>query len=115
MREKYDAEIIGISSQDVQSKKAFACDLDLQYPILADVKDEARKAFQVPRSGLGLLPGRVTYVLDETGKCIHMYENLLDAVSHVDKAMTALESLKSSRHSSEDSFVVESRSCCHHS
>jgi peroxiredoxin Q/BCP len=61
---------------------------------LADVKEEARKAFAVPRGGFGLLPGRVTYILDASGKCVQVYDNLLDAASHVDKAIEALEGLK---------------------
>lgn len=94
LRKKYNAEVVGISSQDVQSKNAFSCDLDLKYPILADVKEEARKAFQVPRAAFGLLPGRVTYILDAKGTCVQVYDNLADAVSHVDKAVEALEGLK---------------------
>ena len=94
LRKKYNAEVVGISSQDVKSKNAFSCDLDLKYPILADVKEEARKAFQVPKALLGLFPGRVTYILDAKGVCVQVFDNLADAASHVDKAVEALEGLK---------------------
>lgn len=93
LKKKFNAEVVGISSQDVASKNAFSCDLDLKYPILADIKEEARKVFQVPRAAFGLLPGRVTYILDAKGTCVQVYDNLADAASHVDKAVEALEGL----------------------
>lgn len=58
--------------------------------LLADEGDEVRKLYNVPKAAFGLLPGRVTYVMDKSGTCVEAYDNLLDAESHVGKALAAL-------------------------
>jgi thioredoxin-dependent peroxiredoxin len=81
------------SGQDVGSKQKFAKDLGLTFSILADPNDQVRKAFNVPRAAMGMFPGRVTYVLDKSGKCIKVYDDLANAASHVDVAIQALATL----------------------
>jgi peroxiredoxin Q/BCP len=49
IRKKYGADVVGISGQDVSSKQKFAQELGLSFSILADEKDQVRKAFGVPR------------------------------------------------------------------
>jgi peroxiredoxin Q/BCP len=94
LRSKFGAELVGISGQDVESKQKFANELGLTFSILADKGDEVRKAFAVPKAAFGLLPGRVTYVLDRKGVCQMVYQELADAESHVDQALMALEEIK---------------------
>merc|ERR1712157_703318 len=96
IRKKYNANVVGISGQDAESKQKFAAELGLDYSILADEGDIVRKEFKVPKAAFGLFPGRVTYVLDKTGKCISVYDNLGDAKSHVVEAKKALDEIKSS-------------------
>lgn len=96
IRKTYGADLVGISGQDVESKQAFAKDLGLDFSILADEGDAVRKAFKVPKAAFGLLPGRVTYVLDKNGVCVSVYDNLGDAKSHVGAATKALDELKAS-------------------
>ena len=93
IRKTYGADVVGVSGQDVESKQKFAAELGLDFSILADEGDEVRKAFGVPKAAFGLFPGRVTYVLDKTGECVKVYDNLGDAKSHIDQAKIALESL----------------------
>jgi peroxiredoxin Q/BCP len=90
IRKKYGADVVGISGQDVASKQKFAKELGLTFSILADEGDSVRNAFKVPKAAFGLLPGRVTYVLDKDGKCIKVYDNLTDAKSHIEQAKDAL-------------------------
>jgi peroxiredoxin Q/BCP len=90
IRKKYGADVVGVSGQDVASKQKFAKELGLTFSILADEGDAVRNAFKVPKAAFGLLPGRVTYVLDKDGKCIKVYDNLTDAKSHIDQAKSAL-------------------------
>jgi peroxiredoxin Q/BCP len=94
LRKKYKAELVGISGQDVASKQKFAKDLGLTFSILADENDEVRKAFKVPKAAFGLLPGRVTYVLDKNGVCVKVYDELANAESHVDVAIEAVAGLR---------------------
>lgn len=105
IKKTYGAELVGISGQDVESKQAFAKELGLDFSILADEGDEIRKAFGVPKALLGLLPGRVTYVLDKNGVCISSYDNLADAKSHVEAATDALAELKASSPASSNPFA----------
>mmetsp|Transcript_4470 Transcript_4470/g.4802 ORF Transcript_4470/g.4802 Transcript_4470/m.4802 type:complete len:208 (+) Transcript_4470:49-672(+) len=86
IRKQYGADVIGISSGDVESKQKFAVEEGLSFPILADVGDATRTDFQVPKAAFGLFPGRVTYVLDKSGVCQLVYQELAKAEEHVVKA-----------------------------
>lgn len=66
----------------------------MTFSILADENDEVRNAFDVKKAAFGFLPGRVTYVLDKTGTCVSVYDNLVDAKSHVEQATEVLAELK---------------------
>jgi len=96
IRKNYGAEVVGISGQGQESKQEFAAKEGLTFSILADEDDAVRADFGVPKAAFGLFPGRVTYVLDKSGECVLAYNNLGDAESHIDKAVEALEEIKSS-------------------
>ena len=93
IRQKYGADVVGISGQDVASKQAFAKELGLDFSILADEGDAVRTAFAVPKAAFGLLPGRVTYVLDQKGVCQKVFDDLVDATKHVQVAKDTLKEL----------------------
>jgi thioredoxin-dependent peroxiredoxin len=93
IRNQFKADVVGISGQDVASKQAFAKELKLSFSILADDGDKVRKAFDVPRAAFGLLPGRVTYILDKNGVCQKVYDDLANTESHVQVAKTVLATL----------------------
>src|SRR5215470_17739362 len=57
------AEVIGISSDSVESHAGFAGHHKLPFTLLSDKGGRVRKSYGVPAT-LGLLPGRVTYVID---------------------------------------------------
>src|SRR5680860_266986 len=61
------ARVIGISSDDEKSHKKFAKKHNLPFTLLADSDKKVRKMFGVPTNLLGLIPGRVTYVIDKEG------------------------------------------------
>lgn len=90
---KADAEIIGISGQSVESHKLFADKHRLDFRLLADDRNKLRKQFGVPTSFFGLLPGRVTYVVDKSGKVIYTFNSQMNATQHVDEAMAILSDL----------------------
>src|SRR5512135_3583216 len=60
------AEVVGISSDSVGSHKGFASECDLPFKILSDSDGEVRRKYGVS-STMGLVPGRVTYVIDRRG------------------------------------------------
>lgn len=89
-----DAVIIGISGQSVESHKQFAEKHHLNFTILSDEGDRVRKQFGVPVNFLGLLPGRVTYIVDKSGKVVYVFNSQTQATKHVDEALRILKGLK---------------------
>ncbi len=105
IKKTYGAELVGISGQGVESKQEFAKELGLGFSILADEDNAVRTAFNVPKAAFGFLPGRVTYVLDKTGECVFVYNDLVDAKSHVEAATGALAELKASAPAPSNPFA----------
>jgi peroxiredoxin Q/BCP len=86
-----DAEIIGISSDDVESHKKFADKYRLTYTLLSDKDGTVRKLFDVPSDLFGLLPGRVTYVVNKEGIVIHTFDAQMQTEKHIEEALNALK------------------------
>lgn len=89
-----DALIIGISGQSVESHKAFAEKYRLTYTLLSDEGNRVRKLFGVPTNFFGLLPGRVTYVVDRAGKVVYIFDSQIQAAQHVDEALRIIMKMK---------------------
>jgi peroxiredoxin Q/BCP len=87
------AEVWGVSGDDAASHRRFAERHRLPFPLLVDAGNRLRQAFGVP-SVLGLLPGRVTYVIDGAGVVRHVFNNLLDGPAHRREALEALRRLQ---------------------
>lgn len=85
------ARVIGISSDDEQSHKKFAEKYNLPFTLLADSKKVVRKQFGVPTNLLGLLPGRVTYIIDKKGVVQGVFNSQLNFDKHISKALNVLE------------------------
>ncbi len=92
--EETDAAIIGISGQSVESHKNFAVTNDLNYTLLSDEDNVVRKLFGVPTRMFGLIPGRVTYVADRSGKVVYIIDSQTDIQRHVDEALKIVLVLK---------------------
>jgi peroxiredoxin Q/BCP len=86
---KLDCEVIGVSSDSVESHKAFAEKHDLPFALLSDEGSKLRMLYGVPNT-LGLIPGRVTYVIDEQGVVRHIFSSQLGVERHVQDAIEAL-------------------------
>ena len=91
---KENALIIGISGQSVKSHLAFAKKHRLNYTLLSDEGNKVRKLFGVPTSLLGLLPGRVTYVVNKEGKVVFIFNSQLNTEKHIEEALRILKELK---------------------
>jgi peroxiredoxin Q/BCP len=87
------AEVVGISSDSEASHQKFTAKHHLPFQLLADEKGEVRKLYEVPRSLLGLLPGRVTFVIDKNGIIQYIFNSLSGATDHVRNAKQVLEGL----------------------
>jgi len=84
-----DAEVIGISSQSAESHKEFARHHKLPYILLSDTDNSVRKLYGVSTS-LGIVPGRVTYVIDKEGVVKHIFSSQLHPAKHAKEALRAL-------------------------
>jgi len=86
---KKDTEVIGISADSVDSHKEFADSQHLPFKLLSDKDNAVRKAYGVA-STMGVMPGRVTYVIDKDGVVRLVFNSQLDAQKHVDEALKVL-------------------------
>jgi thioredoxin-dependent peroxiredoxin len=89
---KLDAEVIGISSDSVESHKGFAEKHELPFTLLSDEGGKVRRLYGVPTT-LGLLPGRVTYVIDREGVVRNVFSSQIAVERHVEEALKTLASL----------------------
>jgi thioredoxin-dependent peroxiredoxin len=85
--EEADAVVIGISSQSVESHKYFAEVNKLKYTLLSDNDNKVRKLFGVPGRMFGLIPGRVTYIADRSGKVVYVFDSQTETQRHADEAL----------------------------
>jgi len=67
----------------VESHQEFASKQRLQFDILSDEKQELRTAYEVPKSMLGLLPGRVTFIIGKDGIIKEVFNSQLDTNGHL--------------------------------
>ncbi|MFP2908146.1 peroxiredoxin [Pyxidicoccus sp. 3LFB2] len=101
LRDQYEdfvaagAEVVGISGDSVASHEGFASKHRLPFVLLSDAGGEARDAFGVPPSLLGLIPGRVTFVVDRQGVIRSAFESQLRVGEHVRRALELVRTLAS--------------------
>jgi len=84
------AEVIGISSDSEASHKKFAEKHKLPFTLLSDRGGKVRTAFGVPAT-FGLLPGRVTFVIDKEGVVRHAFNSQINATKHVAESLAVLK------------------------
>ncbi len=88
-----DAEVIGISSDSADKHAAFAGQHQLPFTLLSDQGGKVRKLYGVP-AVLGLLPGRVTYVIDRQGTVRHVFKSMTNIGQHVSDALEIVRQLQ---------------------
>ena len=86
------AEVIGVSSDSEASHKGFAEHHKLPYTLLSDEGGKLRKAYGVP-STMGIIPGRVTYVIDKDGIVKHVFNSQTEGEKHVTEAIATLKKI----------------------
>lgn len=86
------AEVVGVSPDGPQSHRRFAEHNRLPFALLSDADGELARAYGVGRT-LGVLPGRVSYVIDRKGIVRHVFDSQLRAKKHVDEALAVVQRL----------------------
>jgi thioredoxin-dependent peroxiredoxin len=87
------AEVIGISADDETSHKEFSAHHKLPFILLSD-KDKKVAALYNIKKTMGILPGRVTFVIDKEGIIRMIYSSQVNFQKHVDEAIEMLRQLK---------------------
>lgn len=87
------AEVIGVSGDSISSHQNFQQKHKLPFVLLSDSDRKLRKLFGVPTALFGLIPGRVTYVFNVSGKAIYIFDNM-SAKNHIIKALDSIKKSK---------------------
>lgn len=89
---KAGAVVIGVSADAVGRHRAFVASHGLPFLLLSDRDGTIRKAYGVSKT-LGLLPGRVTLVIDKEGIVRHVFRSMFSADRHVTEALHVVRRL----------------------
>ncbi len=98
-RDKYNlfeilgAVVWGVNNDSEASHRKFAEKNELPFPLLCDEDNLLRKQFGVPKV-LGLLDGRVTYIINSQGIICHVFKDLINGPQHVTEALRVLENIQ---------------------
>lgn len=90
--EEFGAEVVGISSDPVESHRRFAEKHSLPFVLLSDKGRRVRRLYGVPAT-FGIFPGRATYVIDEKGIVRHVFSSQLGVSRHVEEALKGLRAI----------------------
>jgi len=83
--------VFGISADTIDSHKSFKLKYKLPYDLLSDENNKVRKTFGVSADLFGLIPGRVTYIIDNHGIVRRIFNNQLNFKKHVDESLKMIE------------------------
>jgi len=86
------AEVIGISSDSIESHRSFAEHHHLPMQLLADVGGKVRAAYGIKQS-LGLFDGRETFIIDKGGVIRHVFRSQVRVKQHVHESLAVLAGL----------------------
>jgi peroxiredoxin Q/BCP len=83
------AEVLGISDDSSESHRKFASKYNLPFTLLSDKGGVVRKLYGVKKT-FGLIPGRVTFVIDRKGIIRRVFSSQSQPARHVDEALAVL-------------------------
>lgn len=87
--------VIGISADSPESHAAFAEKYRLPFILLSDVGNEVRQLFGVSGDLFGLIPGRVTFVVDSNGVIRHVFDSQTRTSKHIEESLEAIRNIQS--------------------
>jgi peroxiredoxin Q/BCP len=97
-RDSYDvfveagAQVLGVSSQSVESHSRFAAFNKLPFILLSDSDGKVKELYGVS-STFGLLPGRVTFIIDKEGIVRHIFSSQLNPTKHMEEALRIVKEI----------------------
>lgn len=87
------AVVYGVSNDSPQSHRNFIKEHRLPFSLLCDKGNRLRKAFKVPSNLLGLLPGRVTYIFDKSGKLVATFNSQRNPEQHITESIAVIKGI----------------------
>jgi len=91
--EQYEAELVGVSADSVESHAKFRQQYCLAFPIIADPEKKIIKAFGAEWL-FGLTIARVTYVIDKTGTIRAIIRHDLAIARHLSEVLESLRKIQ---------------------
>jgi peroxiredoxin Q/BCP len=86
------AEVVGISADDAASHSSFASNHRLPFVLLSDPDRKVAEMYGVGKT-MGLIGGRVTFVIDRQGMIRGKFSSQLNYNKHIDEALRVIRSL----------------------
>ena len=86
------AEVIGISADDVASHGSFASNHRLPFTLLSDPDRKVAELYGVGKT-MGMIAGRVTFVIDRKGDIRGKFSSQLNYTKHIEEALKVIRSL----------------------
>lgn len=86
------AEVVGVSPDPLEKQRAFVSHHRLPFRLLSDADGSLRRAYDVGTT-LGILPGRVTFVIDTEGVIRHVFNSQIRVYKHVGEALRIVRTL----------------------
>lgn len=86
------AQVVGVSSDSVESHQRFASKHSLPFVLAADAGGAVKQAYGI-KPTLGVIPGRVTFVIDTEGVVRHAFSSQARIGAHVDGALAMVRQL----------------------
>lgn len=87
------ATVFGISTDSVDSHRRFKARYNLPFDLLSDRDGTVSKLFGVPTGFLGLMRSRITYIADQDGDVVHVFDSQLNFKKHVSESLKVITSL----------------------
>ena len=89
--EIFNCLVIGISSDKYKTHRHFKEKYNLPFTLISDPKKTIRKLFKVPNTLFGLMPGRVSYVIDKNGIIKGVFNSQFNPLSHISNTINCLK------------------------
>lgn len=87
---KLGAVILGVSDDSTASHQQFSAKYKLPFLLLSDPGGKVRKLYGVKKT-FGILPGRVTFVIDREGRIRSVFSSQTEFERHAQEALQALQ------------------------
>lgn len=88
------AVVVGVSADSPASHRSFKEHHRLPFTLLSDENNAVRKMLGVPADVLGLIPGRVTFIIDQQQMVRYSFRSQFNASRHITEAIAYVHSIQ---------------------